>query len=412
MNKKSFWVKGLTFAMGTLLFAACTNTDNPYEDDPFIPGIPEMVMDDITDVVKTDGWGGGWCATQYAPAVTTSDGRTAQMMENYQGNVDATGVLLSQTITGLENGLYYVEVYANAFFTDGRGFSSDMADGATDVAYVFANDDKVPVVGKIATATDQNGEYALIATVTDGTLTIGLGKEKAGTNWHTIQIKSLTMQKPLEEAYEQALEVAKELMFAKTSQSAADLLKVAVHQPCTVENYEILQAAILSAMASAFSYELIDKGELDDSDITGWECTNPQGIHINTWSVEGNPGNDPTGMVTPFIENWVYKDNVLGDGMIFYSLPYLEPGETYTVSALIRAYSEAGNDINGASFFVGDGTKELSSGNAFEYNGMKGIYDTYTATGTVNEYGILTFGVKVEGATFNWIAIKDVKISK
>ena len=32
----------------------------------------------------------------------------------------------------------------------------------------------------------------MVAEVTNGTLTLGLRKKKAGTNWHTIQIKSLT----------------------------------------------------------------------------------------------------------------------------------------------------------------------------------------------------------------------------
>ena len=95
----------------------------------------------------------------------------------------------------IANGTYNVELYANAFFTSGRGFESDMQEGAMDVAYVFANDVKCPVVGQIATATEKNGEYALEVTVTDGKLTLGLGKEKAGTNWHTIQIKSLTLKK-------------------------------------------------------------------------------------------------------------------------------------------------------------------------------------------------------------------------
>ena len=177
----------------TIQIKSLTIKDQPVEkEDPQEEEPAEKT--DFTDLVATDGWGGAWCATQYAPAVTTADGRTAQMQENYQGNVDATGVLLQQTIE-IANGTYNVELYANAFFTSGRGFESDMQEGAMDVAYVFANDVKCPVVGQIATATEKNGEYALEVTVTDGKLTLGLGKEKAGTDWHTIQIKSLTLKK-------------------------------------------------------------------------------------------------------------------------------------------------------------------------------------------------------------------------
>ena len=177
--------------------ASCSMYDNYGPDpvpDPEPEPEPEELYDlDLTELVAVDGWGGGWCAVQFAPAVTTSDGRIAQMQENYQGDVSATGVLLQQTLEGLKNGTYKIELYANAFFTAGRGFDSDMQDGALDVAYVFANEAKCPVVGQIATATEKNGEYALEVEVKDGKLTMGLGKEKAGTNWHTIQIKSLIL---------------------------------------------------------------------------------------------------------------------------------------------------------------------------------------------------------------------------
>ena len=193
--KKNYFFRSLFAAVVTVFLASCSMYDSPVpEPIPEPEPEPEELYDlDLTDLVAVDGWGGGWCATQYAPAVTTADGRVAQMMENYQGNVDATGVLLQQTLTDLKNGTYKIELYANAFFTAGRGFESDMQDGAMDVAYVFANEVKCPVVGQIATATDKNGEYALEVEVKDGTLTMGLGKEKAGTNWHTIQIKSLIL---------------------------------------------------------------------------------------------------------------------------------------------------------------------------------------------------------------------------
>ena len=129
--------------------------------------------------------------TNVAPAVTTDDGHTAQMVEDYKTNVNDTGEILYQELNNIANGTYVVTLYANAMFTSGRGFDSDMADGATDVAYVFANEVKVPITAKIGGSTTANGEYTISVNVTDNKLRLGLGKWKAGTNWHTIQIKSL-----------------------------------------------------------------------------------------------------------------------------------------------------------------------------------------------------------------------------
>ena len=154
---------------------------------------------DQTAKVKTDGWKkftgndpAGVCATQYAPAITTYDGRTANLAENYEGTVNTTGQIIYQDITGLENGSYKVGFYGNAFFTSGRGFDSPMADGAEDVAYVFANDQKAFITAHIATSTTENDFRQFDVEVTNGTIKLGMGKEKAGTNWHTMQIYQLT----------------------------------------------------------------------------------------------------------------------------------------------------------------------------------------------------------------------------
>lgn len=71
--------------------------------------------------------------------------------------------------------------------------------------------------------------------------------------------------------------------------------------------------------------------------------------------MEGNPGNDPSGMVTPFIQNWVGRGSYLGTGKVYYRLEGLEPGEVYRVSVLVRSYNEASADApNGPNFYVLD----------------------------------------------------------
>ena len=169
---------------------------------------------DYTRHVTTDGWEGSWADTQYAPSVTTSDGRTVQMMEKYSNSMPTTtGTILSKKVTGLANGTYTVVLYANAFFTPDRGFESTLVDGATDAAYVFAGDNKTYIKAQIATSTPQNGEYTIEnVEVTDNTLAIGLGIDKTETNWHTIQIKELRYVS--ENFDEEELAVARHILYS------------------------------------------------------------------------------------------------------------------------------------------------------------------------------------------------------
>lgn len=170
----------LSYTGGTLTIEA-----NPLPQD-----------EDLTARVGTsqeDWHAWGVCATDYAPAITTSDGRTAQMMETYEETVETVGEMMYQDVSGLEPGDYAVELYANAQYTDGRGFASDLRDGATDIAYVSANSRRCYVTAFVGTAVSENGVYTVYAHVTDGTLRLGLTAEKAGTNWHTLQIKKLTL---------------------------------------------------------------------------------------------------------------------------------------------------------------------------------------------------------------------------
>jgi hypothetical protein len=417
MNKKSFIVKSSAFVFGLIMAAACSNADSPIEGagGEVIPDVD--IPTDLTEKVATDGWGqGGFAGSWAAPEITTADGRKSAMAEVYKStneDVAATGVVMQQTIEGVPNGHYTVELYANAMYTPDRGFDSDLVDGAMDVVYVFANEAQTPVKAQVAVSTGENGEYTIETDVTDGTLTIGIAKAKGGTNWHTIQIKSVTGSMKLADAYATLIPVAESLLNAMICNEAEEALQEAINAPKTLENFNALGLAITLAQISAESFETVASGVIPTDKMNNWICTNDKDFHINTWSVEGNEGNDPSGMTTPFLENWMNKnDGTLPAGTEFYyTLIGLEPGMKFSVSALIRAYSEAGNDISGAVFFVGDSEKNISEGTAFEYNGMKGIYGTYTAEGTTNEDGSLYIGVKLTEPTFNWVAIKNISIT-
>ena len=164
---------------------------------------------DETAKVATDGWkkfdgsAAGVCATQYAPAITTYDGRTANLAECYEGNGNRTGTIIYQDITGLTNGQYKVGFYGNAFSTTQRDhFECIMEDGATDAAYVFANEKQQFITARLATSTTENNFRQFDVEVTDGTIKLGMGKAYGkSTNWHTMQIYRLTWFATAKQAY-------------------------------------------------------------------------------------------------------------------------------------------------------------------------------------------------------------------
>ena len=188
--KKNYFFTSAFAAVAALFMTACADSSD-------IPVVPETADLDVTARVSATNWTGktGMIPDWAAPTVTTSDGRQTALAEAYSENLEVfanTGVVLEQTIEDLPNGDYVVEIYANAFFTPNRGeLQLVMEDGAEDVAYVFANEEKVPVVAKVGTSFTEPGLYTLKVRVKTGKLTLGLGKEKPGTNWHSIQIKSL-----------------------------------------------------------------------------------------------------------------------------------------------------------------------------------------------------------------------------
>ena len=270
-----------------------------------------------------------------------------------------------------------------------------------------------------------------VVTVVNGKVTIGARCERADiwAIWDNFQLKYLGEVKdlgPYVEAYEKAYAEAEQLFNSGQTigNSAQEKLGNALNSTKNVNKKSkealenataLLQEAIAAAKTSIASYKVIESGEVPNDDIAGWTCTNEQPFHVNTWSVEGNE--DGTGMVTPFIENWINSGNgVLGDGMVYYTLEGLNPGEEYYAQALVRAYSEAGNEVSGLTFFVnGKSSYEkdvLSSGTAFTYGNLQGVYGTFGSTVTVGDDGIITIGVKIADATFNWVALKNVTITK
>jgi len=211
---------------------------------------------DETAKVATDGWKKfDGSAADLAPdwataAVTTFDGRSSRPAEVYEQGEDAanrTGSIIYQDITGLTNGNYKVGFYGTAYFTPGRGFDSPMQDNATDVAYVFANNEKKFLTSHIGTSFTEASLIQFDVEVTDGNIRLGLGKEKAGTNWHTTQIYQLTWFATAKQRYAAAKASMQELI-TQAEELAADAEKTT--------GKEELNAALEAAKAAQESIRL------------------------------------------------------------------------------------------------------------------------------------------------------------
>lgn len=481
MSKKSFLVRSFAVALGALLYVSCDKKDNPIgpEPEPEDPMIEEISYEDVTAMVAVDKWGqAGFTGSWAAPEVDTKDGRHSGMAEVYgEGDavINATGVLLQQTIEGLQPGKYMVELYANAMFTPDRGFDSPMEDNAKDVAYLFANDAKIFITAHRAATTTKNPVYNFMTEVgEDGILTLGIGKENPGTNWHNIQIRELSYQvvntRPMSEAY---AELQPEIDAVVGKAMPADiqaLLNTALAEEKSQENLEVLKEVLKLATEGVNAYEevkvaleamkaLIDgtnlytdaaladyytkyvekyeAGTLEDADFdaiqnpdkaTGWHdatsCdefllsvwdTNPNfqdaPYYINTWSLEGD--NDGSNFRVPFFEYWTGDGESLGERTLTATMEGLEAGN-YKVSAWVRVRAKNGYEAPayGISMQTNDGAAvNVAAGKQI---GTSQFYlDTFTATGTVGADGILKIKFIIAADNnISWLSFKNVKFSK
>ncbi|UKK51293.1 hypothetical protein L6472_01455 [Prevotella sp. E13-17] len=378
---------------------------------------------DQTAKVATNGWknfngvNAGVCATQFAPAITTYDGRNAQLAEVYEeGTAEGTavnriGTIIYQDITGLTNGKYKVGFYGNAFFTPDRGMTSDMADGANDVAYVFANDQKEFITANIATSTTENNFRQFDVEVTDGTIKLGMGKDKPGTNWHTMQIYQLTWFTTAKEVYASLkanmtteIEAAKALKTEERTQGleAFDAAIAAAEATLTSNklNTQELEAAIATLKAAERTFEfaqytvdnpsaeLLINGSCDEAN-QGWTLNNMQYQQNNE-------------RPTRYIEKWVNSanDGHLADGSAKQTLKGM-PAGAYVLKATANAQQQSHSDwtINGAKLFVNTAEAEVS-----------GAWKDYQIVYNHQAEGDIEVGFKMESTNANWVGIDQLSL--
>lgn len=350
----------------------------------------------------TNGWTTTTGAQNSALANNKQGAFDGNFWENWKGS-NYKGKMY-QTLKNLPNGLYSLGLSA---FVNVKG------DDGTQ--YIYANGEKVNVAA---------GDPAAYTTgkvlVSDGTLEIGFEQTVENNNWAGIDNAILTYygvpgDDLFKTDYEAILQEAKGLdkqVMSVASQNA--LTEALTTYGAVTSGYEAAIQALTDVVkkvkTSIHSYKVINgEATIADDALDGWTCENSQTFHINTWSTEGST--DGSNMVTPFVENWVANGSILGKGKVYYSLAGLDPGY-YKASALVRVYSEAGNVVKGATFFVGDRSVDLSTGTPASVGTKKAVYGTYTLVGKVGDDGVLKFGVDITDPNFNWVALKTLKAEK
>ena len=347
---------------------------------------------------------------------------TAGVDGNYLFNTWWKGVALTQTVSSLPAGTYKLSALLA---------SSDA--NATAHIFLTANDNRQ--VFDIAAGTSGTfNDYSLNFTLSEQQdVTIGsIGGNDAGEYvegghwWYKADNFRLSLvlegDATIPAAIVAKLEAANPVNQGTVGSVVSDAYtqaKSTFESNATLANYEAYLAAVATYNMSVAQYAAInsESGALPIESTDGWAISTKNGtLARNTWSTEGN--SDGSGMTTPFIQDWVGSGTPLAGGQeggkLYYRL-LLTPGETYAVTALVRAFNEAGTGVTGATYYVGDDEKsidELGSACTGSYS-EKGKFGTFSCIGTVGEDGVLEFGVKLaSNSPINWLSIKDIVIKE
>ncbi len=256
----------------------------------------------------------------------------------------------------------------------------------------------------------------------DGNLTLTF-EVKEGTNlswlgFENVKFEELNISEAqfnLQDVIAKAKEIDQDMLMESVADSLNTLITAGETAIANGVDAEMIAAAtaltdyIVVAKESEASNKAIANG-VEVNSLSGWATTIAGSFHVNTWSDEA----DASGVKPPFVENWVAKPGPLTNGSTTYTLNGVKPG-TYVVSAFLRVYSEGGSEpTDGLKMSVNDGVAKsvLPEGTQFDYNGMKGVFGTFSALGTVGEDGKLVVKFDVENAVFNWVAYKSFTFTK
>src|SRR5574344_364496 len=263
--------------------------------------------------------------------------------------------------------------------------------------------------------TNAEGVYA-----SDASTKEEIDGEKARVNAY------ISLKKKLNEATEQypSLDFSEPTAtYTNAEATSEDLANAETKIQAISNNYKMNQASLDKPDDISNKLTNIDGKTIDNWERTFTGTGTVGTFHLNTWSTEGNAGNDGTNMTNPFIEDWVAKGSTLSDQKFYRKTITVEPG-AYKITGNVRLYNESGAtymkgaylyaNSNRKSFFANDAEDQTNAVDGAQYgtyNTMlfywKDGFDTYTI---VPESGELTFGIQLEGVNFNWAAAKDFHV--
>ena len=175
------------FELESLIVTTCTGENVSLNGNSFVMPATDVTVtanfslnyevgDDIIAIAPTE-WEG-------QTKVYDGLGHTAYERYLHGGSIGA-GDVLTQTITGLKNGVYAVTLELAASFTSGRGFDCPTGDGLS-VAFANETQENLKVIdrGWVSSVSP----ITIYATVTDGTLKYGIRNLFAAGNWYVANV--------------------------------------------------------------------------------------------------------------------------------------------------------------------------------------------------------------------------------
>ena len=359
------------------------------------------------DIDKTDKVGTSKEAWNAAGGPVTIDG--ISMPEKYETTTATLGDVMWQTVEGLDNGTYTVELWANARYTAGRGFESAATDGQLECTFLYANNVEISIPVVFNADLNNNTSHVLEGVeVTDGTLKMGMTKKADGSNWHTIQIKSLTLHATDDAALasakaelQAAIDAAAAVSPASEALTAAIATAQGVLETATTPEEVLAAVAPLQAatalavntnavagatVAAPVVTNFVVNGTFDTNGVVApWKTT--------TGAQNQTTATNQTGAFTGnFFENWNPSNYT---GKIYQVIENI-PNGLYELS--ICAFAS-----------VYDGTAQYVYANADQVALVAGAPTAYTVRTTVTDNKI-EVGLEQTAAVNNWMGIDNVSL--